>query len=581
MRFLRISLSVILSGMMALTATFSAEHLAPISNYPLIKSVPEVELDNVIDSIAKALKKDPEKIKTVLNNLKLDPEKIRDISVRRFNLESSFYQQYFSNLWNKPSEKNEPLEHIKEAVAQLSQGYFTKHKLENHGQLILKSLEGLGIPITEIPNGLENIPLYESFAKKHDDISIEWAWRPEIKCWLPTVVQTYQKGKPQGKRTLILRIALDQKNTVVKCGVEFPKSVLENLYQELNVPFKVYSRNSHGGRLQLGLDSKNPPNKRKTGIYSFRKNPDELFFATIEKDSVVTTVNFIGTTPFKLLLAVKIDSSGDKTILESHTFFHSSILKELFETHGPFWIQGGLCVNKQLESSTTAILLHITSEVLDEPGLTLRSAFAIPAAYSEKSAQVLIAESGLPAYYFVEGVDTDNPDIHEFLKRVEIRYWNGTRKSVSTAHHHRISPEYISHALNHATGYQVVATHLDVKHIKKNNRLAVSVGSQTIFISHPIAKRFDLSPKLLAEVVYLPSKNKKSIPIEIRLGNYSHNDPLQFKTREFVPKHSFMLQPDPANNKKFFVLDPDSTQSQEIEAQLHNNISGSSVSSSS
>jgi hypothetical protein len=561
MHFLYILFIFILSWMI-LPATFSAESLAPISTYQSGVRASVDELDSVIQSIAKTIEQSPETVKKTLYPYLNSGEAVHNAFVRRFNLESPFYREFFRQAWH-----NNP----QDAFKLLTEGYTSKHDLNNQGQLILNRLEMQKLPpkmLKEIAHGLDGKRVYGHAKIRYENVMLEWAWIPEYHFWCPIAISVLKQDRLiendfLAQPVTILKTVLDANQMVVKVGRNLTRTSLRNLFKKIGGDYMVFSRIPSGGRVSLG---RGPLSTDRFGMYYFDDRRDELFLTPLGRDSIVTEFRFFDIPKLvQLRLAVEKNASGEVIkLFESHRYFTDTAIAKLMRKSKLFWIQQ-IYVNAIQEGAKNIYSTGFRLGVSQIPGTDqiVGHPYNLPLRYAGQPAEALIAESGVPAYLFVLG-KKKVPNIEYFLKRLEIRNKKNKLLYVISSHYINIAMDKILQALEAAARMQgqLVVSNLKVRHDKhyyspETFSIGISVGNQYIQIPSQFIKNLPSSLSY-AELVYDPSSIDIPIPIEIRLGKYTHNNPLQFATRRFVPHKTFLLKQTPGKNF-FIALDPSAT----------------------
>jgi hypothetical protein len=483
------------------------------------------------EAIAEATGKNSEEVQSIL--LSLDPKLIHNACVRRFNLQSTFYKQYFNRFWDDNPEN---------AVKELAAGYWSPQPLNDIGALVL-SLKNLPPEMREgkFPHALDDRTIYTNGNRKNYHATIEWVWAGQF--WIPIAVATFKQNTPLPLS--ILKIILDKNQNVIMVRVgNFREKELEQLF-EASGPLTVYSRISSEGNLSLG---RKKISGRAVGTYNLLSKRDMSFSAPItNKNWVATEIHFMGDKkPSPLQVVFKKDPSGNIP-LESHDHLLQKSIKGIIKVYGPFWLRVSA-----IQSNMTA--RFVFSEFHLGIGQNFSNTYNFPIDYLDCPAEMLVSTFGVPIYIFIQG-KTPDKDIRRFLKCIEIRDKQGTLKNILVSRHINISLDLIEQSLKflyaNQKDEQVVVTNLESKIQQKAYHTTV-VGSQIIRILRKFIN--NNAQPLSAEVVYDPSSQSTN-PVEIRLGNYNHKDPLNFEKRKLIVSHAFRLKPsDPKNpNNNIFI----------------------------
>ncbi len=402
----------------------------------------------------------------------------------------------------------------------------------------------------EIPLGLLGSKISCGRLNAHLKVSVEWEYFPEFAFWISVALTVYEKnGNIKSKRRI--SIALDNQRGMVYAGFRMSRNRLLSLVKEKGA-CGVCAKTSPGGLVALGHGR---AGKRVVkGHYCFRKRESKLYYASLNEAGIATRFEFSGI-PEPVVLEVASVKKGHHEVLEwleSHTCFHSARLKELFDELGYFWVEGRRVQAKDKMGQYAVLYLG----TYEGPTRKIHKYNThVPAAYALQPARFLIGHSGLSVFIHVDGkADAQLPDLQKFLKRLEIRSADNKFLKVITLYYDAMDSGWVAFGSRKAAqlGGVLVAARL------KPNRcgiipLWIWVGEKRIYLPKRDLQGIPLVyEKLYAEVVFAFSESAGSaLPVEVRLGYYSAEDPFQPEaSMQFSSVAAFKLES--KDNKTFY-----------------------------
>ncbi|HRZ40019.1 MAG TPA: hypothetical protein P5246_03320, partial [Candidatus Omnitrophota bacterium] len=314
---------------------------------------------------------------------RLDKKVLKEAYIRRFNLFSPYYADYFKARW-----ENNP----EDALKDLAEGEWSiDHQLDKEGYLDFERYHFSNRELfAELPSNLRSFGLKSTFHKANLKVKVEWRFVPWLGFWLPVQVAGIG-GTLRNNRRVSTFIKDGQ---IVFMAYETVRGQWEDIIKEYQAQ-QCLSILPEDGRLVL-------PSERMRYKLNFGKRAGEILWFDLQPDGGLKDIQFLGDeNPQEVLYAYQTGAGGSvKEMLGVGLSFRGAAM-EGFRRSGRFWI--GEYVLPKAERGKSIVRFRM--RIAPYADLTDSFYYWFPVEFEEGRVKVAFDMSGVP--YYLEAASKD------------------------------------------------------------------------------------------------------------------------------------------------------------------------------